>query len=75
MNKQFKVGKETLLDPNAVEYQWIRNLDSDGNSAQQINTVIQRCLGGSPQTADTMRKVALNKIPVHQLFARLREEE
>ncbi|MEI8594854.1 hypothetical protein [Photobacterium sp. Hal280] len=75
MNNQFKVGKETLLDPNAIEYQWIRNLASDGNSAQQINTVIQRCLGGTAQTADTLRKVALNKLPVHQLFSRLREEE
>lgn len=30
MQSPLKVGKDTLLDPNAIEYQWIRNLTSEG---------------------------------------------
>ncbi|MBY5948803.1 hypothetical protein [Photobacterium rosenbergii] len=71
MDQPLKVGKDTLLNINSVEYQWIRNLVSEGNSPHQVNTVIQRCLGGSPDTADIMRKVALKQIPVNQLLRRL----
>ncbi|MGR5065627.1 hypothetical protein [Photobacterium sp. DNB22_13_2] len=71
MFQPLKVGKDTLLNINSIEYQWIRNLVSEGNSPHQINTVIQRCLGGNLTTADTMRKVALKQISVNQLLREL----
>ena len=71
MHQPLKVGKDTLLDINSIEYQWIRNLVSEGNSPPQISTVIQRCLGGNLNTADIMRKVALKQIPVNQLLREL----
>ena len=71
MYPPLKVGKDTLLNINSIEYQWIRSLVSEGNSPHQINAVIQRCLGGSPNTADIMRKVALKQVPVNQLLREL----
>ncbi|KLV11748.1 MULTISPECIES: hypothetical protein [Photobacterium] len=68
MNQPLKIGKDTLLDINSVEYQWIRSLASDGNSPGQINDVIQRCLGGNPDLADTMRQVAMRQVPINQLL-------
>ncbi|WP_232313314.1 hypothetical protein [Enterovibrio coralii] len=43
----FKVGRKTLLDPEAIEYQWIRTLASDGSTDEMINNSIRRCLGGN----------------------------
>nr|WP_269808562.1 hypothetical protein [Enterovibrio nigricans] len=40
----FKVGRKTLLNPDAIEYQWIRTLASDGSSDEMINSSIRRCL-------------------------------
>ncbi|KHT63134.1 hypothetical protein RJ45_13715 [Photobacterium gaetbulicola] len=71
MHPPLKVGKDTLLNINSIEYQWIRNLVSEGNPPQQINVAIQRCLGGSLDTADIMRQVALRQIPVNQLLREL----
>ncbi|MGF1684501.1 hypothetical protein L4D09_23490 [Photobacterium makurazakiensis] len=72
MTIPLKVGKETLLNINSIEYQWIRSLASEGNSVSQINTVIQRCLGGSSATADMLRQVALKQQPINQLLRSLR---
>lgn len=71
MYQPLKVGKDTLLNINSIEYQWIRNLVSEGNSPHHINIVIQRCLGGNLDTADIMRKVALKQLPVNQLLREL----
>lgn len=68
MTLPFKVGKNTLLDPNAVEYQWIRNLTSEGVPQHQITHVIQHCLGGTPQTAELMRQIAMKQNSVHELL-------
>ncbi|KPA51261.1 hypothetical protein [Photobacterium lucens] len=68
MQVPLKVGKDTLLDPNAIEYQWIRNLTSEGVPQQQINNVIQHCLGGTPQTAELMRQIAIKQSSIHELL-------
>ncbi|MBV7300036.1 hypothetical protein [Enterovibrio paralichthyis] len=63
-----KVGRKTLLDPDAIEYQWIRALASDGSTDEMINASIRRCLGGSDDVADRIRKVALGLCPVTELL-------
>ncbi|EAR54434.1 hypothetical protein SKA34_21499 [Photobacterium sp. SKA34] len=71
MQSPLKVGKDTLLDPNAIEYQWIRNLTSEGVPQHQINHVIQHCLGGTPQIADLLRQIALKQSSIHELLKQL----
>ncbi|MGF1688885.1 hypothetical protein L4C36_19755 [Photobacterium japonica] len=71
MHQPLKIGKDTLLNINSLEYQWIRSLASEGNSPHQINTVIQRCLGGNANTADIMRQVAMRQASVNQLLRSL----
>lgn len=66
-----KIGRSTLLDPNALEYQWIRFLDHKGSSIEMINQSIQRCLGGSEIIVDKMRQVALGHCPVTDLLREL----
>ncbi|SKA50238.1 hypothetical protein [Enterovibrio nigricans] len=64
----FKVGRKTLLNPDAIEYQWIRTLASDGSSDEMINSSIRRCLGGTDDMADRMRRVALGMCPITELL-------
>ncbi|WP_283130099.1 hypothetical protein [Enterovibrio norvegicus] len=66
-----KVGRKTLLDPDAVEYQWIRTLASDGSTDEMINHSIRRCLGGNEDTADKIRRVALGIAPMAELLRSL----
>ena len=66
-----KVGRKTLLDPDAVEYQWIRTLASDGSTDEMINHSIRRCLGGNEDTADKIRRVALGIAPITELLRSL----
>ncbi|OEF26310.1 hypothetical protein [Vibrio rumoiensis] len=68
MASPLKIGKETVLDAHSVEYEWIRNLASDGNSREQINHLIQYCLGGDDQIADTMRLVATKQASMYDLM-------
>lgn len=68
MDVALKVGKETLLNINSLEYEWIRGLSKDGNPPEEINKVIQRCLGGSTTVANTMRQVAIKQCSVHELL-------
>ncbi|MDD1783797.1 hypothetical protein LRP49_21695 [Enterovibrio sp. ZSDZ35] len=67
----FKVGRKTLLNPDAIEYQWIRTLASDGSSDEMINNSIRRCLGGTDDVADRMRRVALGMCPLTELLRAL----
>ncbi|OOE90314.1 hypothetical protein [Salinivibrio sharmensis] len=69
-----KVGRSTLLDSDAVEYQWIRMMASEGCTRQVINTSIQRCLGGDAQTADLLRKVATKQCSVNELLTTLESQ-
>ncbi|WP_087018709.1 hypothetical protein [Thaumasiovibrio subtropicus] len=71
METSFKLGLNTLLDPNAVEYQWIRSLASEGTSRTQINASIQRCLGGDQRTANLLRQVAIKEVSINQLLTEL----
>ncbi len=63
-----KIGRETLLDLDSVEYQWIRTLASEGSTKESINHSICRCLGGNDHIADKIRKVALGKAPLTELL-------
>ncbi|WP_407331227.1 hypothetical protein [Enterovibrio sp. 27052020O] len=63
-----KIGRKTLLDIDSIEYQWIRTLASDGSSTEMINTSIRRCLGGTDDVADRIRRVALGLTPVTDLL-------
>ncbi|KKA45489.1 MULTISPECIES: hypothetical protein [Salinivibrio] len=69
-----KVGRSTLLDSDAVEYQWIRMMASEGCTRQVINASIQRCLGGDAQTADLLRKVATKQCSVNELLTTLESQ-
>ncbi|WBA09190.1 hypothetical protein [Salinivibrio kushneri] len=69
-----KVGRSTLLDSDAVEYQWIRMMASEGCTRQVINTSIQRCLGGDAETADLLRKVATKQCSVNELLTTLESQ-
>ncbi len=71
METEFKLGLKTLLDPDAVEYQWIRSLASEGASRTQINASIQRCLGGDQHTANLLRQVATKEASINQLLSEL----
>jgi hypothetical protein len=64
-----KVGRSTLLDSDAVEYQWIRMMASEGCTDNVINTSIQRCLGGDSETADLLRRVATKQCSVNELLS------
>ncbi|ODQ01589.1 MULTISPECIES: hypothetical protein [Salinivibrio] len=66
-----KVGRSTLLDTDAVEYQWIRMMASEGCTRNTINTSIQRCLGGDETTADILRRVAMKQCSVNELLSSL----
>lgn len=68
---ELKLGRQTILDPDAIEYQWIRTLSSEGSSVEMINASIQRCLGGDLCTADLLRKVALKQSSVTELLKQL----
>nr|WP_086939103.1 hypothetical protein [Thaumasiovibrio occultus] len=71
MDTTFKLGTKTLLDPDAVEYQWIRSMTLDGLTRSQINESIKRCLGGNNNTANLMRQVANKEASVNQLLTEL----
>ncbi|MEZ8143979.1 hypothetical protein A1OO_21645 [Enterovibrio norvegicus FF-33] len=66
---ELKIGRKTLLDPESIEYQWIRTLASDGSSKEMINSSIRRCLGGNDDVADRIRRVALGLTPVTELLS------
>lgn len=66
-----KIGRKTLLNPDSIEYQWIRSLASDGSTDEMINASIRRCLGGNDDMADRIRRVALGQCPVTELLRML----
>ena len=56
---KLSIGRDTISDINAVEYQWIASLSHDGVEVESILALIQRCLGGDEVTAELLRKIAL----------------
>ncbi|MBY5945146.1 hypothetical protein [Photobacterium rosenbergii] len=56
---KLSIGRDTISDIDAVEYQWIASLSHDGVEVESILALIQRCLGGDATTAEYLRRIAL----------------
>ena len=70
-----RIGPETILNLESVEYRWIESLTLDGIEQQEINAVIQRCLGGDAASADMLRRIALKQCSPHLLLDHLTQQE
>ncbi|GAL04674.1 hypothetical protein ACFFLZ_12820 [Photobacterium aphoticum] len=73
--EKMRIGRETILNLESVEYRWIESLAYDGLEQQEINAVIQRCLGGDADIADMLRRIALKQCPPNVLLEHLNKVE
>ncbi|CAK4074247.1 hypothetical protein OH458_10145 [Vibrio sp. MarTm2] len=62
------LSETTLVNPKAVEYQWVRTMYVEGYAEQEINHYIRTCFGGDDTFADLFRKVALSQESVYVLL-------
>ncbi|KHA62356.1 hypothetical protein NL53_03490 [Vibrio variabilis] len=62
------LSETTLVNPKAVEYQWVRTMYVEGYAEQEINHYIRTCFGGDDTFADLFRKVALSQESVYVLM-------
>ncbi|EGA68696.1 hypothetical protein VISI1226_03610 [Vibrio sinaloensis DSM 21326] len=62
------LNENTLVNPKAVEYQWVRTMYVEGYNDQEINHYIQTCFGGDDTFADLFRRVALSQESVYVLL-------
>ena len=62
------LNENTLVNPKAVEYQWVRTMYVEGYDDQEINHYIQACFGGDDTFADLFRRVALSQESVYVLL-------
>ncbi|MFB9215777.1 hypothetical protein [Vibrio sinaloensis] len=62
------LNENTLINPKAVEYQWVRTMYVEGYNDQEINHYIQTCFGGDDTFADLFRRVALSQESVYVLL-------
>ncbi len=49
--KRFQLGRSTIIDDDAAEYIWLKNLITDGVPRKDIVNSVMRCLGGDEQLA------------------------
>lgn len=73
--EKMRIGRETILNMESVEYRWIESLALDGIEQQEINAVIQRCLGGDAESADMLRRIALKQCSPNVLLEYLHHTE
>ncbi len=62
------LSDQTIGDPSAVEYQWVRSMYVEGYHTDDINHYIQTCFGGDGIFADLFRKVALHEESIYVLM-------
>jgi len=62
------LSEHTLLNPKAVEYQWVRTMYVEGYGDNEINHYIQTCFGGDATFADLFRRVALSQESIYVLL-------
>ncbi|CAM3859853.1 MULTISPECIES: hypothetical protein [Vibrio] len=65
---QITLSETTLLNKQALEYQWVRCLYAEGYTSNDINHYIQTCFGGDDIFADLFRKVALSQESIYVLL-------
>ncbi|WP_114783822.1 hypothetical protein [Vibrio tetraodonis] len=65
---QITLSETTLLNKQALEYQWVRCLYAEGYTSSDINHYIQTCFGGDDIFADLFRKVALSQESIYVLL-------
>lgn len=65
---KLSIGRDTILDLDSVEYQWIESLCHDGVELHHVNASIQRCLGGDEVSADILRRIALRQCSPTELL-------
>ena len=62
------LSDETIANPRAIEYQWVRTMYVEGYKSYDINHYIQTCFGGDNIFADLFRKVALHEESIYVLM-------
>lgn len=62
------LSDDTIGNPSAVEYQWVRTMYVEGYRSEDINHYIQACFGGDNIFADLFRKVALYEESIYVLM-------
>lgn len=62
------LSEETLSNPKAVEYQWVRTMYVEGYCDDDINQYIRKCFGGDDIFANLFRKVALSQESIFVLL-------
>ncbi|GAK87424.1 hypothetical protein JCM19238_5034 [Vibrio ponticus] len=66
--KDTTLDESTLVNPKAVEYQWVRTMYVEGYDEREINHYIQTCFGGDATFADLFRRVALSQESIYVLL-------
>ena len=62
------LGDDTISNPDAVEYQWVRTMYVEGYQIKDINHYIRTCFGGDMTFANLFRRVALHEESIYVLM-------
>ncbi len=55
----FTLGRKTIINEGALEYDWVRQLVSEGTKKENAINSIQKCFGGDEETALIFYKIAV----------------
>ncbi|MFL7026179.1 hypothetical protein BCS58_18065 [Enterovibrio norvegicus] len=55
----FTLGRKTIINEGAMEYDWVRQLVSEGTEKDNAICSIQKCFGGDQETALIFYKIAV----------------
>ncbi|MBE1273398.1 hypothetical protein [Enterovibrio baiacu] len=55
----FTLGRKTIINEGALEYDWVRQLVSEGTEKENAISSIQKCFGGDEETALIFYKIAV----------------
>lgn len=62
------LSNATIGNPDALEYQWVRELSTEGYAPSEINHYIHTCFGGDMVFADLFRKVAIQEESIYLIM-------